>query len=254
MLSCSLLLISLLSHAQWTYVGQQDLAQNITTADVSTLGQVYYGTERGNIYSLQADGTRGKYFSSSIFQPVTYISASNPLRIFVFYQDAGAFEFLDRFTAFPRTYYFNDFGISNPEVVAYDNTHTIWTLLGNNLLQINPFNYSVLTDQNWTEVTNTSNKTRMISHEGLFLADAEQGIFNRQGLIEALSQKGIYFFQIIDDKIMALSEAGLTFWNRYSGRTETLTPPRKTFKFAVKCGSYFHFVEGSNVFIYKREE
>ncbi len=103
-LSFLLILISLAaggSAQQWTLVQRNDLLQEITAADIGSLGKVYVGTERGIVYSFQADGSPETQFSSSIFQPVSSIDASNSLRVMVFYRSANQFEFLDRFNAQP---------------------------------------------------------------------------------------------------------------------------------------------------------
>lgn len=110
---------------EWILIGKYNVEQKITACDIGSFGKLYVGTERGNVYSFQMDGTPDTQFSSAIFQPVTDLDASNSRRIFVFYKSANQFEYLERFAAQPRTYHLEDFGISTAEHAAVDKDGTI---------------------------------------------------------------------------------------------------------------------------------
>lgn len=250
----TLLSLSLFGTSQsWTFVQSYEIPQRITSMDVGVLDKVYVGTERGNVYSFLADGTPDTELSSAIFQPVTAIDASNTLRVFVYYKDIYTFEYLERFSAFPRKYSLADFGLISGQYAITGLNNTIWVLDGNELIQLNPFNRSVLTRKKLncpiegtvglyigqSIVIADSNGIKDISHEGT--------------LINELEAKGINHISTDGTLVMAVSGDQLIIWNRITTMTESIKIPGN-YSMCVRAGDYYHFVKDSTVFTYQLQE
>jgi len=242
---------------EWTFIQKQDVGQNVTSADIGSLGKLFVGTERGNVYSFQQDGTPDKHFSSAIFQPITDIDASNSLRIFAFYKSANQFEYLDRFTALPRTYQLEDFGLGRADHAALDADGTLWFLSGSTLFHVNVFNYSILSEQVLPNRVHADSITDVAVDHRIILSDMQEGIrFWDDGQLTSDIRHGggVAAFHLSGDELVALGTQGLLITNLRTGITENFSPPRQDFNRVLKMGSVFAFVQGSQIFWYRLEE
>ena len=219
MLTCLLLLNSLAARTSaqsWEFLGSYNLEQPITTADVGTLGKIYVGTSRGNVYSFLADGTPDAQFSSAVFQPVTCIDAANQLKVFAYYGAVGKFEFLDRFSAMERTYHIADFGVSAAQLAMPSINNFIWFLSGNELIQVNPLDRMVLSRIALSGAALTKPTQLRIIPEGFAVSD-NRGlhVYRRSGewmySVEAL---GIRAFTVTEGMAMAQTYDGLIHVHR----------------------------------------
>lgn len=253
-LVCLLLIASSQLAAQtWTFVTRIDVGQAITCGDVSTLGQAYFGTEKGNVYSYHPDGTPYQDFSSGVFAPVTDLDASNPLKLFVFYASTGEFQFLERFSSFPRKYNVGDFGINQADRAALDPDNTLWLVSGGQLICLNPFNRAVITrislPNGWNPVSHLSvAEKRVISVKGQGVFLFEEGKPS-EPLITTI---GTARFDIRLNELVTLSLAGVMVYDLESGRTEIWTSPVPDAEFVLKSGSTFFFVVGERISIYSK--
>ena len=259
-LSCLLITISSFSSIfgqNWVFIQKQDVQQEITACDIGTLGKLYVGTERGNVYSFQMDGTPDAQFSSSVFLPVTDIDASNSLRIFVFYKDAGRFEYLDRFTAQPRTYHLEDFGINKAEHAALDEDGSIWLLSGLNLNHINALNNSLLSTDILPSTLDFDSITDIAYNRRLIFSESALGIVSWDGSgisFEPRPTVGIQSFDIFENELVALSDRGVLIHNQKTSEKMWLQPPAKELKKVIKTRQVFHFIQGSQIFSYRLEK
>lgn len=256
-LSYLLILLNYGAFAQnWTFVEKVDLGQRITSASMASNDKIYFGTERGNVYSLMSDGTPDTNYSSAIFQPISSLNGANSLRVFVFYAGTGQFEFLDRFSAISRTYELTDFGINQAEKATIGVNQSLWFLSGNRLVQIDPVNQLVLREE--------------ILNDSIFKAPISEIKFRRNHLVISNKESGIYFFntelsnasflscpgvvnfQFNDSQILTLCDGEVISWNPFSGRINAHKAPRRDFQQMLTSGKYYHFIEGSEVFIYEK--
>ncbi len=238
-LSFLLLLLSLQSAAQnWKFVSRVDLGQEVTAADVGTLGKVYFGTERGNVFSLMPDGAKDTDYSSSIFQPVTSLDASNSLRVFVFYKGAAQFEFLERFSAFPRGYHLTDFGLDRAERATLGSKNTVWLLDGTELTQVN-----------------------LIDHSILFRYSMDGGALDATGRDKAKIEQMIRAASGVSPKVKGFENQEkyipeLTYLKvlHEDGSVSRLEWPQSNLSFVLFSQNYFHLVVGEKVTIYEVSE
>ena len=250
-------IFSALSAQEWTFIQKQDVGQKITASDIGTLGKLYVGTERGNVYSFQVDGTPDAQFSSEVFLPVTEVDASNSLRVFVFYKDANRFEYLDRFTAQPRTYQLEDFGISRAEHAALDEDGTIWFLNGLVLSHVFITNHSVLSEQILPDNLVADSITDIVYDQRIILTDKESGFKYWDGnqlTIEAIASTGVESFNVFSDELVALSDQGILIYNQATGEKRLIEPPKSRFASVLKTGNIFHFIRGSEIYSYRFDE
>jgi len=258
-LSCLLFLISLVTETSaqsWEFLRSYNLEQPITTVDVGTLGKIYLGTSRGNVYSFQADGTPDTQFSSAVFQPVTCIDAANQLKVFAYYSSVGKFEFLDRFSAMERTYHIADFGVSAAQLAMPSINNFIWFLSGNELIQVNPLDRMVLSRIVLSGVSLAKPNQLRIIPEGFAVSD-EQGLhlFRRSGeWIYSVEARGIQGFTVEEGMAVVQTAAGMMQVNLQSSKVEWTKAPRSQAQFAFRSGEFYHFVEGSQLFTYHRTE
>ena len=255
-LSCSaiLLSLSLLGTSQsWVFVKSYEVPQRITAMDVGVLDKVYVGTERGNVYGFLADGTPDTELSSAIFQPVTAIDASNTLRVFVYYKDIYTFEYLERFSAFPRKYSLADFGLDRGQYARTGLNNTIWVLDGNELTQLNPLNRSVLISKKLN--CTIERPVGLFVGESIVIADSEgiKDISLEGNVLNEISAKGVSHMSNDGNAIMAISGDQLLIWNRVTTLNRSLSIPGN-YTMCVKAGGYYHFVRDSTVYTYQLQE
>lgn len=259
-LSYFLIAISILSELKaqdWEFIQKQDVGQEITSCDIGALGKLYVGTSRGNVYSFLSDGTPDRHFSSSVFQPVTDLDASNSLRIFVFFKDAGQFEYLERFASQPRTYQLEDFDIESADHAALDDDGTIWFLSRLRLIHVNVFNRAILSEQILPNTLIADSIADMAYDRRLILADKQNGILFWDG--GSLSHEprplvGVKSFDVFGNELIALGEQWILIWNQQTGEKEWLEPPRNDFDRVLKTGDVFHFIRGSEIYSYQSTE
>ena len=259
-LSCFLLAISPFGSSfgqHWNFIQKQDVQQEITACDIGSLGKLFVGTERGNVYSFQMDGTPDTHFSSSVYLPVTDIDASNSLRIFVFYKDAGRFEYLDRFTALPRVYHLENFEINKAEHVGLDKDGSIWLLDGLNLSHINVLNNTIFSTDILPDTFNHDSITDIAYNRQLIFSDLGAGIVSLDGngaSFESRPTTGISSFDIFENELIALSDMGVLIHNLKTSERKFLLPPAQGFDKVIKTGHIFHFIKGSQIFSYLLEK
>jgi len=259
-LSCFLIAISsfgALNAQEWTFIRKYNVQQKITACDIGSLGKLYVGTERGNVYSFHMDGTPDAQFSSAVFQPVTDLDASNSRRIFVFYRDANQFEYLDRFAALPRIYQLEDFGIPSADHAALDEDGTIWFLSGLTLSHVYVFNHSLLSEQVLPSTLVSDSITDMAYDQRIILSDKGSGISYWNGSQLAFDMRlatGVDSFDLFSNELVALSDQGILIYNQLTDKREWIKPPRQDFERMVKAGDVFHFIRGSEIFSYRLEE
>jgi len=257
--NCLLLIVSLVFQAgaqSWEFVRSHELDQAITSADVGTLGKVYLGTSRGNVYSFHADGTPDAQFSSATFQPVTCIDASNALKIFVYYAGVGKFELLDRFTAFPRSYHLSDVGLVSAELAIPAINNSIWFLSGMELVQVSPLDRMVLTRIALSGVSLTKPNQLRIIPTGFVISD-ENGLymFGKSGeLFVASSAKFIRGFTLDGTIALAQTDQGLLTLDTETARMEWIKAPRADAVFGMRVQAYYHFVVGTQLMTYRLKE
>ena len=256
-LSCLLILLNSFALAQeWTFVKKIDLGQKITSVSAAANDKMYFGTERGNVYSLLSDGTEDTNYSSSIFQPITSLDGSNSLRVFVFYSGTGQFEFLDRFSALFRTYELTIFGINQGEKATIGVNQTLWFLSGTKLIQVDPVNQLVIREEILTDSIFTEQVSDLkFRRNHLAISNPSSGIyFYNTELSNAnfLPCAGAQNFQFVDSNIILLCGEEINNWNPISGRISNYKAPRSDFEKMLTSGNYYHFTRGSEVFIYQR--
>ncbi len=255
-LSCLLILLSFLTKGQeWTFVRKVDLGQEITAISSSKTGKVYFGTVRGNVYSLFSDGTKDTNYSSAIFQPVSSLDASNALRVFVFYAATGQFEYLERFSAQSRTYELPDFGLNQASLATLGINQSIWFLSGNTLSQINPVNQLVLQELQLPDSLASGDisdlkfrRTQLAISKpakGLYFFSSDLSNFIFQPLL------GVNYFQFFENEILALGQDALIRWNPITGKMDSQEPPRNDFERLSFSDGYYQFTRGSEVWIYQ---
>lgn len=236
----------------WQFVRKHDLGHQITVADGGALGKVYVGTSRGVVYSFHADGTPDTQFSSAVFQPVTSLDADNTLRVFVFYQSAGVFEFLERFSAFPRSYHLRDFGVSSAELAATGLNQTLWLLNGADLVQVNPINNSILQRMPVPSSINPSTIRSMnFAKEPLLLTDA--GIYNLKTQ-DYLLRGAFLNMDRAEDEVIAWTGTDIRVVHVPSAAASSIEAPAAHFDWCIRTQSYFHFGKGQEVWVYRRLE
>ncbi|MCP4459003.1 MAG: hypothetical protein GY816_13425 [Cytophagales bacterium] len=246
-----------LSAQEWTFIQKQDVGQNITASDIGALGKLYVGTERGNVYSFQADGTPDAQFSSAIFLPVTDVDASNSLRIFVFYKDANQFEYLERFTAQPRTYQLEDFGIDHAEHAALDEDGTIWFLNGLIMTHVFITNHSTLSTQTLPSRVQLDSISDLAYDQRIIFSNTQSGFSYWDGnkiSSEERPSVGVESFDIYSGELVALSDQGVLISDQSNDQKKLIEPPRHDFTNALKTGSVFHFIRGSEIYSFKLNE
>lgn len=256
-LSCLLSILSVFQGAaqEWEFVRKHDLGQTIIAADVGVLGKTYFGTERGIVYSFHPDGTADTDYSSAIFQPITSIDASNTLRVFVFYASTGQFEYLERFSAQARMYQLSDFGVEEGSVACIGVNQSIWVLSGEEFIQINTVNPSIVRTQAVPEKTKDITQIRVLRNQ-LTISDKEKGIahFLSASTTSRLEGLGARNFHYEGNSVITLLDGHVVHWNLMSGRDERFDPPRVDFEMVLKSGEYYHFTRGSEVLIYKKSQ
>ena len=259
-LSCFLIAISsfgVLNAQEWTFIRKYNVEQKITACDIGSLGKLYVGTERGNVYSFQMDGTPDAQFSSVVFQPVSDLDASNSRRIFVFYKSANQFEYLERFAAQPRTYHLEDFGISVAEHAAVDKDGTIWFLSGLTLSHVNVLNHSILSERVLPDKLISDSITDMAYNQQIILSDAQNGIsfWNGSDLtFDSRLTSGINSFDLFGNELVALSDQGILIYNQMTDEKEWIKPPRENFQNVLKGQDVFYFIRGSEILLYRLKE
>ncbi len=238
-LSFLLLILSLQTTGQsWKFISRVDLGQEVTAADVGTLGKVYLGTERGNIFSLLSDGSNDSEYSSSIFQPVTSLDASNSLRVFVFYKDVSQFEFLERFSAFPRRYHLTDFGLDRADGATLGSNNTIWLLDGTELTQVNPIDHSILFRYSLDGGGLDAMGRDRVKIEQMILTTSEiplktAGFENQEKFVPELT-----YLKVENE----------------DGTTNRLEWPQSNISFVLFSQNFFHLVSGEIVMTYQLAE
>ncbi len=256
-LCCLLILVDLSISAQsWEFVRSYDLEQPITAVDVGSLGKVYLGTSRGNVYSFLVDGTPDAQFSSAVFQPVSCMDAANQLKVFVYYSSVGKFEFLDRFSAMERTYHIADFGVPSAQLAMPAINNSIWFLTGAELVQVNPRDRMLLAKIVLSGVTLDRPNQLRITDGGFAISDANGiHIFRNTGQsLFSVEAKGIRGFQLEGNEVVAMAGDGVLLLNVLTSQTNWLKPPRTDLEFATRSQGYFHFVKDSQVFTYRIAE
>jgi hypothetical protein len=256
-LSCLLTLVNISAVSQsWEFVRSYDLEQPITAVDVGSLGKVYVGTSRGNVYSFQSDGSPEAQFSSAVFQSVSCIDAANQLKVFVYYSTVGKFEFLDRFSAMERTYHIADFGVPSAQLAMPAINNSIWFLSGSEMVQVNPLDRMVLVRIALSGVTlSRPNQLRIMS--GGFAISDEMGIhlFRNSGqLLFSVEAKGICGFQLEGNELLAVADEGLLMLNVITSQTNWLKPPHANPDFVVRSQGFYHFVKDSQIVTYQRAD
>ena len=254
-LSCLLIILSLYAGAQeWIFDRKHDLRQKVTAADLGSLGKVYLGTERGNVYSFQADGTPDSDYSSSIFEPITSLDASNSLKVFVFYSTTAQFEFLERFTAQSRTYELRDFQIASAELACVGTNQTIWLVDQSNLIQLNPLNNSILQKQKLPEELWNERKTMLKSKRNdLIISTESDGVYYLTSDMNALSsmdKNEVRAFTLEEERVVYQSGDSLLLWNPTTGRKQSIELPQSAFDLVIKSGDNYHFVIDEMVLVY----
>ncbi len=257
-LSFLLLAISSFGNAQnWVFVQKQDLQQKITACDIGSFGKLYVGTERGNLYSFQIDGTPDAHFSSSIFFPITDVDASNSLRLFVYYKDVGQFEYLERFSAQARSYKLEDFGIDGADHASLDENGTIWLLKGITLGHFNVLNFTLISEQILPSTAKLQSYTDMDYDNGIVLSDNLVGFNFWDGSSFTKNENlftGIISFDVFANSLVALSDQGIVIGNRQTGVWQRMESPQGNFERVLKSGNMFHFIRGSEIITYRLDE
>ena len=246
-LSFLLILASQVVWAQeWEFVTRNDLGQRITAIDVGTLGKVYVGTERGNVYSFQADGTEDKLFSSSVFQPVTSLDVSNGLKPFVFYASSGEFEFLERFSAQSRVYEVNDFGITSADCASLGRDGTLWFVTGDDLVQVQQQTGGIMSKTKVGKGHRGKAIKIKIGEQPFILSDLGDLSFG-----DTILGSNVRGFSLTDDGLILLDNEGLKSYFRNYSDSGLSTPPKSNFSTVVRSGDYYHFIENESIFVYR---
>lgn len=250
LLSCLLLIPSLTGFCQdWKFVSRSDLGQTITALDVDEFGNVYAGTERGNVYSFKADGPQDRFYSSSVFGPVTSIDGSNALRVLVFYKDSGELEFLERFSVQARTYQTTDFGINSADYVRVGQDGTIWFLADNRLIQVNQQTGQILGETYLSDYDIDGPVTAFRSKPTVIFKTSNSIYF--QWMNDLMRREGFYSYAVVNNEIWMMSDEIIRKTNLITGLEEDFKPPNVGFGQFVIAEKYFHFSRGEELLVYE---
>ena len=252
LLSSLLIILSLgVSGQNWEFVNKNDLDQEITAVDVSVLGIVYVGTERGNIYSFYANGSPENFYSSEVFEPVTTIDASNALRTLVYFQSTGEIEMIERFSAQARTYQVDDFGTNNATDVKIAQDGTLWFLIDRKLVQVNQQTGLLMNEKSLEEWKILDSIESVEIYPKTIVQTEKEVIFWQSDMINYIPALN-YFLE--DDYIWLLEAKGITQWNLNKLSISNLKLPLSGVTQFVKFGEYFHFIKDSRIYVYKKKK
>jgi len=230
-------LLHVLCFSAFVYYSQaQDtlMTRNLSAAFLDAKGMLYTGEEDGTVRRYVQNGDELLYGPPRPAR-VSLIDASNPLRIFLFYEDLQEYVLLDRFLTETARYELAGF-TTYAGLCAPSQNNLIWLvdLQTFNLRKIDPsgvINEITIPLQQVLDPEN-SDITFLREYQNLlFLSDRLRGVYvfdNLGNLLTQVNRKGILHISFSgDEALMLMDSTELLRYDLYSGniRTEILPVP-----------------------------
>ena len=215
---------------------------------------LFIGDVRGNVYRYNLDGTP----SALIYSPpkparVTLLDASNPLRIFLYYEDLQEYVLLDRFLTETARYSLNELS-TFAGICAPSQNNQVWMLDLQmfSLRKIDPLNPSGALTIPLEQILDPEDYdiTHMQEYQNLlFFADLKRGVYifdNMGNLVQHIDLPGISRFSFYDNKLLMVSgKTQLMRYDLYSGElSQELLSGNADFYFE---GSDAYIISGRNL-------
>jgi len=256
-----LLLIEFSVQAQnWEVEKSHNISNKITSVDSDNKGVLYVGTNLGKVFQFDFKLNLKTTFSLVNNSSVTYISAWNPLRIFIFYRENQQFSFIERFNSNPIIY-----DISYPEAsyimnMAPAQDHSFWAIeTGNfNLIKLNESTTQVLLNIPVATQSAIEQPIKIETYDGNLYFLSEKGdlfIFDRFGN-EINNIKGMKMidFNLFQNKLYFITENQLIsvpFNQLNKSKPLEIDLPKKDYKmFEVLQNSLFMFCSENRLDVY----
>jgi hypothetical protein len=224
------------------------LLDNIQSASLDNKGNLYVGDQKGNLYQYLPTGER----SDLLYAPprpsgLTLIDASNPLRIFAYYQDLQEYVILDRFLTESARYSLTDFTTFSG-LCAPSQNNQIWLvdLQSFALKKIDPLRnieqisvpLEQVLDPESYEITHLQEYQNLV-----FMSDKYRGIYifdNLGNLMIQIPVRNVSHFSFSgDDILMATSSKELIRYNLYEGTEQKITLTYPVLMYFESAKQYF---------------
>lgn len=131
LLICSLFIASSTAAQEWIETAQLPLKATPISFSIDTEDNIYLGFENGSLRKFSASGEELPRFSLPNQSALTLIEAQNNRKIFIFQRDIQQITILDRFSAQPKQYLLENFGLSFASQVCPAQDGSIWAVENN---------------------------------------------------------------------------------------------------------------------------
>jgi hypothetical protein len=244
----------------WELEKRHNISNKVTSIDSDNKGTLYVGTNLGKVFQFDSKLNLKTTFSLVNNSSVTYISAWNPLRIFIFYRENQQFSFIERFNSNPVIY-----DISYPTASYIMNMvpsqdHSFWAIeTGNfNLIKLNETTIQVLLSIPVSTQTTVEQPIKMETYNGNVFILSETGdlyIYDRFGNeINKLLGGNMIDFNLFQNKLYYITQHQLIsvpFNELNNSKSVEIDLPEKKYKmFEVLQKGIFLFCSESQLDIY----
>ncbi len=183
------------------------VSYKISSYAIDQDGKIYLGSDDGDIFRYEQDGSEDKVYSGINFSSVTTIEPWNRLKLFLFYRENQTIVYLDRFVASASTYQLSNLGIGFGSLATIGVDNSFWVLESNN-----------------GELRKYSNNETLIFTTPVGMINLEHASHIRayQNLLILLdASNGFYFFDQFGNQITEASVSGASYFHIFNKRVIT---------------------------------
>ena len=221
------------------YVLQQTLETDAVQFATDKLQNIYLVNAKNKIIKLDKTVNQQYLYSNNRLGELTYIDATNPFKLLLFYPDFGNIVVLDRTLTENGSFNLFDLNLLQVNAVGTASDNGIWLYdpLNFKLKKINQRGDVIVQSADMSLTLNTQLQPNFVveKEQRVYLNDPEVGIlvFDLFGqYLKTIQRKGLDDFQIIDGRCIYYDQEALYAFNLQSLISEPIqTPlPRTDFK------------------------
>jgi hypothetical protein len=153
-------------------------AKNIQT---DRLGNIYVISKTNQLYKYNSDGKLLSTLNYKYLGNITFVDATNPLEIYVFYKELNLVVFLDNNLAYRGEIHLNDFNIGQAAAIArsFDNGLWVFDLADMQLKKMNKDGSNLQASGNVRQYAKTNSSITYLydNNDRVFVNDSANGIF-----------------------------------------------------------------------------
>jgi hypothetical protein len=172
------------------------------------LGNIYVVSKTNQLYKYNSDGKLLSTLNYKYLGNITFVDATNPLEIYVFYKELNMVVFLDNNLAFRGELALNDYNIGQASAIArsFDNGIWIFDLADMQLKKMDKDGANPLNSSNIRQYTNANSAISYLydNDDRVFVNDSTNGIFIFDVFatyIRTLPIKGCDKIKVIDKEL-----------------------------------------------------